>query len=125
MISRKENLWIASQKTRFGIVFVAHQVVVWWVVTVSAPILLASGLNCVRLIGWSDANATYNWVLRGNPYFPAYAALGLLLTRKRRATSQIMANSTNRVTTLPSGPAVPPVSHFGPWNIGFRKCPVP
>jgi hypothetical protein len=73
-----ENMRLASQ-TKFGLMFVAHQVIVLWVVILSAPILTASFLNFTRLFGWKHVRSAYSWILNGTPYFPAHIALGLLL----------------------------------------------
>lgn len=59
--------------------FVAHQVIVLWVVVVSTPILTASALNFMHLFGWQNVRSAYSWVLIGTPYFPGHIALGLLL----------------------------------------------
>ena len=65
--------------TRPALMFVVHQVIVLWVVAVSAPILTASSINFLRLFGWQDARGAYDWILKANPYFPAHIALALLL----------------------------------------------
>jgi len=59
--------------------FVAHQIIVLWVVVVSVGILAASSLNLLRLFGCGNVNRAYAWIVYGAPYFPAYIALGLLL----------------------------------------------
>ena len=64
---------------RFGLMFVMHQVIVVWVVITSAGILAASIFNVLQLLGWLHARTAYNWLFSGNPYFPAQAALALLL----------------------------------------------
>jgi hypothetical protein len=66
-------------KTRFGLMFVVHQVIVLWVVIVSAQILTASACNLLRVFGWQQYRSAYTWLLSGNPYFPVHIALGLLL----------------------------------------------
>ncbi len=68
-----------GSKTRFGLMFVVHQVIVSWVVVVSAPILTASVLNFMHLFGWQHVRSVYSWVLIGTPFFPAHVVLGLLL----------------------------------------------
>jgi hypothetical protein len=66
-------------RTRFGMMFIAHQVIVLWVVIVSAGILTASAVNFLHLFGWQHPINTYRWILNGTPYFPAHVLLGLLL----------------------------------------------
>ena len=46
-------------KTRFGLMFVVHQVIVLWVVVISVSILTASGLNFSRLFGYHDVDRAY------------------------------------------------------------------
>jgi hypothetical protein len=68
-----------APKTRFGLMFVVHQVIVLWVVVVSAPILTASVLNFMHLFGWQHVRSANSWVLIGTPFFPAHIVLGLSL----------------------------------------------
>jgi hypothetical protein len=68
-----------SGRTRFGVEFVIHQVFAWWVTTVSAPVITASAVNLLHLAGWHEYRPAYEWILHGNPYFPAQACVGLLL----------------------------------------------
>jgi hypothetical protein len=68
-----------APKTRFGLMFVVHQVIALWVVAVSAPILTASVFNFMHLFGWQHVRSAYSWVLIGTPFFPAHVILGLSL----------------------------------------------
>ena len=68
-----------APKAKFGLMFVVHQVIVLWVVIVSAGILAASALNFLRLLGWRHPRPAYTWLLSGNNFFPCQVALALLL----------------------------------------------
>ena len=72
------EFWLAP-RTKFGLMFVMHQVIVLWVIIVSAGILTASALNFMHLFGWQHVSSAYHWILNGTPYFPAHVALGLAL----------------------------------------------
>lgn len=71
-------MWDAP-KAKFGLMFLVHQVIVLWVVIVSAGILTASALNFLRLLGWRHPKPVYAWLLSGNNFFPCQVALALLL----------------------------------------------
>ena len=49
-----------------------------------------------------------------------YSALG-----KRRCTRSAKSSNTAKARTLPSGPAAPPVSHFGPTDEELSRRPTP
>jgi hypothetical protein len=59
--------------------FAIHQVIVLWVIVLSAPIIAAQVFNLLRLLGWQRAGSAYHWLVSGNPYFPASVVIALLL----------------------------------------------
>jgi|HubBroStandDraft_6_1064221.scaffolds.fasta_scaffold187656_3 hypothetical protein len=71
-------MWDAP-KAKFGLMFLVHQVIVLWVVMVSAGILAASALNFLKLFGWRHPKLVYAWLLSGNNFYPCQVALALLL----------------------------------------------
>jgi hypothetical protein len=68
-----------ESRAKLGLIFMLHQVIAIWVTLRSAPILLAAGLNFLRLFGRPSSRAEYYWILNGNPYFPVQIGLGLIL----------------------------------------------
>ena len=64
---------------RFGLMFVLRQIVIVFVAVVCAPIIIAPVFSLFRALGWHDSNAVYLWLMSGNPYFPGYVAISLLL----------------------------------------------
>jgi hypothetical protein len=68
-----------ESKARLGAIFLMHQIIGIWVTIRSAPILTASAVNLLRLLGFHLTKADYYWVLNGTPYFPVQIGEGLLL----------------------------------------------
>jgi hypothetical protein len=64
---------------KFGLIFIMHRVIALWVVIESASVLAASIFNVLQLFGSLHARTAYHWLFGGNLYFPAHAALALLL----------------------------------------------
>jgi hypothetical protein len=65
----RHRMWDAP-KAKFGLMFLVHQVIVLWVVMVSAGILTAAALNFLKLLGWQHPKPAYTWLLSGNNLFP-------------------------------------------------------
>jgi hypothetical protein len=68
-----------ESKAKLGLIFVLHQVIAIWVTLRSSPVLLASALNFLGLLGQHYTRTRYYWLLIGNPYFPVQIGLGLML----------------------------------------------
>jgi hypothetical protein len=73
--------------------FVIHQVIVWWVVTLSAPLMGTWTMNILRSLGLRDFAEGHQRYLNGPPCFWAYIAtgvvLGFLLARSLRDASMV------------------------------------